>query len=186
MDQLLANALFVAQTVPPAVTKLFLQKQFVEAKDQCLQALEILRPFALVGPNPLTVDPGSEKSVSQITNAFKLLLLLILRIATETLPDAGGERGRKRQNKGASVIPKEWKMVLDTFNEALIPVEIVAVGILLLIKKKNLHEAKDTVEIHLSAQTDQFYRNVINGVEPDHVNYERVIELYVLHILPSL
>lgn len=59
--------------------------------------------------------------------------------------------------------------------------------ILLLQKSKRHALSKDAIETWLASRPDDYYYSFTNEKTSDALlNYERIIELYCLHVLPSL
>ncbi|KAJ3107224.1 hypothetical protein HDU97_004644 [Phlyctochytrium planicorne] len=79
-----------------------------------------------------------------------------------------------------------WEFILERFGsiEAL-PDVFVNARLTASISQKKWSYAKDLLETWLSAQWDAYYERIETGQEPFLANYERLVELYVLHILPK-
>ncbi|KAJ3091517.1 hypothetical protein HK102_000263 [Quaeritorhiza haematococci] len=139
------------------ISKLFLQQNLKEASQLGTTTLKRARTQGVFQPaNP----------------AHKLLLLLNLRIAAQSV-DLDFE--------------STWNDVVSCFAgvEAL-PADVLILGILEFLKRNRFRACKDTIEKWLAAQPDAFYLKVAQGIEPEAIDCERIVELYVLHMLPAL
>ncbi|RKO92086.1 hypothetical protein BDK51DRAFT_31937 [Blyttiomyces helicus] len=136
--------------------RLFLQQRHDEARALCRRILA-------------DAAPGSADCVAAV--------LLLMRIAGERRDD-DGEGGRE-----------EWDWAVARWGGvAGLPVEVFVSGIHLHIKKRRHALCKPLIEAWLASQTDAFFEAVALGraTDPARASYERVVELYVLHVLPGL
>ncbi|TPX61036.1 hypothetical protein PhCBS80983_g01379 [Powellomyces hirtus] len=104
-----------------------------------------------------------------------LLVILYLRVAAlrETTAD-------RRE---------DWDHVVMLYGGVVenLPAEVLCAGILLLQACKLPAESKTVIEHWLASRGDDYYDTLLNTQEAElRGHYERVIELYCLHVLPSL
>ncbi|KAJ3194162.1 hypothetical protein HK101_003366 [Irineochytrium annulatum] len=101
----------------------------------------------------------------------KALLLLRLRIAVET---------GKNPRDVLGVITREFGPV------ELMPDDVLIPCIICHIRRKEYQIARELVERRLACQSDEQFDQLISKSQPELSNYEKMVELYVLHVLPHL
>ncbi|TPX31406.1 hypothetical protein SmJEL517_g05248 [Synchytrium microbalum] len=82
----------------------------------------------------------------------------------------------------------EWRTCLQGFGGlGYLPPDVLVAGLLLLIRRSQHQNARDAFESWLSLQEDEFFNGIhANPDGPQSQAYERLVELYVLHILPHV
>ncbi|KAI8853343.1 hypothetical protein BC829DRAFT_6938 [Chytridium lagenaria] len=67
-----------------------------------------------------------------------------------------------------------------------LPDAFAVVGLQSHVKRGDFTEARATCEAWLATQPDSYFDQISMGMEPATSNYERLLELYLLHVLPKL
>ncbi|TPX48623.1 hypothetical protein SeMB42_g02943 [Synchytrium endobioticum] len=99
--------------------------------------------------------------------------ILYLRIAAERTIAQGGAA---------------WQQCIQAFGGVgYIPADVLVPGIQLLLRQALHEHARDAFEAWLSLQDDAFFQSLLATPSgPEAVAYDRLVELYVLHVLPTL
>ncbi|KAI9017134.1 hypothetical protein BC832DRAFT_617756 [Gaertneriomyces semiglobifer] len=110
-----------------------------------------------------------------LTDSFKarnMLATYFLRVATHR---TGGTRESAKL---------DWDYIVQCCGGSLeyVPADVLCAGILLLQRQRLHTVSRDTIELWLLHKS----RNDANNQDDESHNYERLIELYCLHVLPSL
>ncbi|KAI9104625.1 hypothetical protein DFS34DRAFT_603882 [Phlyctochytrium arcticum] len=153
------------------LSRLYVQRRFDEAHKVCREAIEHNKTNDLVRNN----------------KAWNTLLVIFLRVAAQRASIARAEASQPVAEK--SCVP-EWEYVLQRLYDGLVenvPAEILCAGVLLLQEHGMHSTSQQAIETWLASQSELFYASIMNKSQPDMCqNYERIVELYCLHVLPHL
>ncbi|KAJ3286134.1 hypothetical protein HK104_009166 [Borealophlyctis nickersoniae] len=148
------------------IYRLFLERRFQEAHSLCARTITEQEPVRSTGNN-------------ETDDLHSSLLQLYLKIAEQ--------QPNKAKTGSAGSRVEEWDYVVRWFQPGRpIPAEITICGIFLHLKRQSFGAARDLIELWLAEQSDAFFMAVAEGTPPFAQNYERIVELYVLHVLPKL
>ncbi|KAI8799743.1 hypothetical protein BJ742DRAFT_781091 [Cladochytrium replicatum] len=183
------------------ICKLFVTRRHAEAAALCSRTLEH-PPLSLYMYLNHRMSGNQEEwgnVISQYSKALetdaaasavlaasaRVVALIWLRIVYES-GDAADV-----QEAGATV--QVWDDVVEMFGGIdAIPVDILLAGSLVLTRFGRAREAKDAVEMHLATRSEAYFARVeeralrVDAEAGEYGEYERLVEVYVLHILPRL
>ncbi|TPX69332.1 hypothetical protein SpCBS45565_g02485 [Spizellomyces sp. 'palustris'] len=143
------------------ISRLYIQRRFDEAYGLCQKQF------------------GSFGSDGEQAKLWNILAVLYLRIAAQREDSSQSEEAR----------PTDWDYMLRLYGGAVekLPADVLCAGILLLQKRRLHSSSKQAIETWLATLPDDYFWSLSNEVQSDALqNYERIVELYCLHVLPSL
>ncbi|KAJ3055227.1 hypothetical protein HK097_011110 [Rhizophlyctis rosea] len=157
-------------------TQFFLNKNWEDARAVCEDLL--------AAEFPLRSSPSPDDA-----RLHSALLRLYLRVAEQEGEEVEQLKRGKDGGNGRTQLPLEWSYAVEWYGgEVAVVADVLVCGLLLLTKRYHHSLARTTVEIWLASQPDEWFLLARDkSANPQTAaNYERIVELYVLHILPDL